>query len=72
VFTQLSGRLRIVCSNIGINCLYDLEGTELSANGRDLTATENPLTELAGKTFCPDELFLDALFKSLLDGYILG
>jgi len=71
VLLNLTGRTRLVCSNIGINCVYDLEGSEFSAAANHLIATETPTTELGGKFFCPDEGFLDGDLEGLLPTYIL-
>ena len=72
VLLNLTGRTRLVCSNIGINCVYDLEGSEFEASANHLIATETPTTELGGKFFCPDEGFLDGDLVGLLNTYILG
>jgi len=71
ILLNLSGRTRLVCSNIGINCVYDLEGSEFTAAANHLTAEETPTVELGGKFFCPDEGFLDGLLENLLPTYIL-
>jgi len=72
VLTAESGQLRLVCSNLGLDCLFDIAGMEFSASGGHLTAEENGLTELGGKFVCPDEGLLDGLFETLTDTYILG
>jgi hypothetical protein len=74
VLSAVSGQVRLVCPNLGLNCLYDVEGMEFSAGGGHLTAEETPVTELGGKFFCPDEGKLDALVESLVKPapYILG
>jgi len=72
VLLFLSGRLRLVCSNIGINCVYDLEGMEFAAGANHLTAEETPTTELGGKFFCLNEGFWDFDLEGLLPTYILG
>ncbi|HEY5709745.1 MAG TPA: hypothetical protein VIS51_10145, partial [Solirubrobacterales bacterium] len=61
VLTATSGRTRLQCSNLGIDCVYDLEGIEFAVGGGHLTANETPTNELGGKFFCPDEGLLDAL-----------
>ncbi len=71
VQTAISGQMRLVCSNIGLDCLYDLAGMEFEVAAGHVTANETSLTELGGKFFCPDEGLLDALWESLLDAYVL-
>jgi len=66
------GSIRLVCSNIGIDCLYDLEGSLYSAGAGHLVAEETPTTELGGKFFCPDEGFLDGDLVALNNVYVLG
>jgi len=68
----LSGIFHLACANLGINCVYDLEGAEFSAGGNHLIAEETPVTELGGKFFCPDEGFLVGDLEWLLPTYILG
>ncbi|HEY5709748.1 MAG TPA: hypothetical protein VIS51_10160 [Solirubrobacterales bacterium] len=70
--TALSGRIRLQCSNLGIDCVYDLEGTEFSVGEGHLTANETSLNELGGQFFCPDESLLDGLLEALTDVYTLG
>ncbi len=70
VLTALSGQVRLVCSNIGLDCLYDAEGMEFEAGGNMITANETSVTELGGKFFCPDEGLLDALLENLTTIYI--
>ncbi|HEY5708393.1 MAG TPA: hypothetical protein VIS51_03270 [Solirubrobacterales bacterium] len=65
VLTALNGRTRLVCSNLGLDCIYDFEGIEFEVGGGHLTANETATNELGGKFFCPDEGFLDALLGSL-------
>jgi len=64
-----TGRVRLVCANIGINCVYDLEGTEFAVGAQHLTAEGTPTIELGGKWFCPEEgereSKLDGLLKTL-------
>jgi hypothetical protein len=72
VLTALSGQTRLVCSNIGLDCLYDIAGMEFEVGGGHLTANETGLTELGGKFFCPDEGLLDGLLEALTDVYTLG
>ena len=67
-----SGRLRLVCSSLGINCTYDTEGMEFEVGGQHLTAEESPLIELGGKFFCPDEGHLDGLLETLTNTFVLG
>ncbi|HEY7949736.1 MAG TPA: hypothetical protein VID51_02760 [Solirubrobacterales bacterium] len=72
VLTATNGRTRLVCSNIGLDCVYDLEGIEFNVGAGHLTATETVTTELGGKFFCPDEGLLDALLETLGNIYLLG
>jgi hypothetical protein len=72
VLTALSGQTRLVCSNIGLDCLYDAAGMEFEVGGGHLTANETVTTELGGKFFCPDEGVLDALLETLTNTYVLG
>lgn len=68
----LSGNMRLVCSNLGINCVYDLEGTLASVGAQHVTFSEAPVVELGGKFFCPNEGFVDALLETLTSSYVLG
>jgi hypothetical protein len=70
--TAINGQTRLVCPNIGIDCLFDLVGMEFEAGGGHLTANEAGTTELGGKFKCPDEGVLDALLETLGDAYVLG
>jgi hypothetical protein len=70
VLVLLSGRRRVQCPNIGIDCEYDLAGMELEASGEILVANETPTTELGGKFFCPKEGFLDGELETLLETYL--
>jgi len=72
VLTALSGQVRLVCSNLGLNCLYDVEGMEFAVGGGHLTAEETEVTELGGKFLCPDEGVLDGLLETLEETYVLG
>ncbi len=72
VLTGSSGLTRLVCANIGLDCLYDAEGMEFAVGGGHLTANETGVTELGGKFFCPNEGLLDALLETLTDIYVLG
>jgi hypothetical protein len=72
VLTGTSGQLRVVCGNIGLDCLYDLAGTEFEVGGGELVANETIATELGGKFFCPDEAVKDAWLETLGDAYVLG
>ncbi|HEX6752965.1 MAG TPA: hypothetical protein VF093_05200 [Solirubrobacterales bacterium] len=72
VLTATNGRVRLVCSNIGLDCVYDLEGLEFSVGSGHGTANETATNELGGKFFCPDEGLLDGLVEGLFDGYVLG
>jgi len=70
--TATSGQVRLVCSNIGLDCLYDAAGMEFSVGGGHLTANETAVNELGGKFFCPDEGLLDGLMEVLTSIYALG
>ncbi len=72
VLTAASGQTRLVCSNIGLDCLYDAEGMEFEVGAGHLTANETGVTELGGKFFCPVENLLDALLETLTSTYVLG
>ncbi|HEY5709747.1 MAG TPA: hypothetical protein VIS51_10155 [Solirubrobacterales bacterium] len=72
VLTALSGRIRLQCPNLGLDCSYDIEGMEFEVGGGHLTANETSLNELGGKFFCPDEGLLDGLLEALTDVYTLG
>ena len=74
VLTAQSGRLRVQCASLGIDCKYDLEGMELLMGAQHTTASEVPTTELGGKFFCPDEGRLDYLLVTLAPAphYILS
>jgi hypothetical protein len=65
VLTLDSGRTRLVCSNLGIDCKYDTAGVSFTAGAMMLTAEKTPTTELGGKFFCPDEGQLDGLLLDL-------
>ena len=69
-----SGRTRLKCNNLGIDCIYDTEGVEFSAGAMMLTAEETPVAELGGKFFCPNEGKLSGLLLDLSPNlsYILG
>jgi hypothetical protein len=72
IMTITSGRMKLVCSNLGINCEYDLEGTEFSAGAGHFTAEETLVTELGGKFLCPNEGTLSLLANSLITVYVLA
>ncbi|HEX6754138.1 MAG TPA: hypothetical protein VF093_11195 [Solirubrobacterales bacterium] len=72
VLTALSGRIRLQCASLGLDCVYDMEGMEFEVGEGHLTANEIPLGELGGKFFCPDEGFLDGLLEALTEVYTLG
>ncbi|HEX6754137.1 MAG TPA: hypothetical protein VF093_11190 [Solirubrobacterales bacterium] len=72
VLAALSGRVRLQCTNIGIDCVYDMEGMEFNVGEGHLTANETVLNELGGKFFCPDEGLLDGLLEALTEVYTLG
>ena len=71
VLYALSGQAQLVCSNLGLNCLYDAEGMEFEVGGGELIAENTPTTELGGKFFCPDEGLLDAELETLGNAYVL-
>ncbi|HEY5708794.1 MAG TPA: hypothetical protein VIS51_05325 [Solirubrobacterales bacterium] len=71
VATSTNGRLRLQCANLGLDCVYDLEGLELAVGGGHWTFDETPTNELGGKFFCPDEGLLDALFETLGNVFVL-
>ena len=66
-----SGRTRLQGCGLGLNCLYDTEGTLFSVGAQHLTADETPTTELGGKFFCPDNGLLDGLLETLDDRFVL-
>jgi len=68
----LNGSTRLQGCDLGLNCLYDAEGTLFAVGANHLTAEETPTTELGGKFFCPDEGKLDGLLVTLGSRYILG
>ncbi|HEX6752252.1 MAG TPA: hypothetical protein VF093_01505 [Solirubrobacterales bacterium] len=72
VQTLVSGRWHIICTSLGLDCVYDLEGIQFNVAEGHLTANETPMNELGGKFFCPDEGFFDALLESSADTYVLG
>ncbi|HEX6752857.1 MAG TPA: hypothetical protein VF093_04640 [Solirubrobacterales bacterium] len=72
VLKATSGRLRLACSNLGLDCVYDLAGMEFDVGEGHLTANETPTNELGGKFFCPDEGVLDGLLETLGNAYVLG
>jgi len=72
VLTFTSGRVRTQCPNLGQDCVYDGEGMQFAVGGQHLTAEETAATELGGKFFCPEEGFVDGLFETLTDTYVLG
>jgi hypothetical protein len=72
LLTALSGQKRLVCSNIGLDCLYDAAGMEFEAAGGNIIANETPVEELGGKFFCPDEGLLDGELEGLTRAYILS
>ncbi|HEY7949716.1 MAG TPA: hypothetical protein VID51_02660 [Solirubrobacterales bacterium] len=71
VLTFTSGRLRTQCASAGIDCVYDGEGMEFTVGGQHLTAEETLALELGGQFFCPNEGFVDGLFETLTDTYVL-
>ena len=69
--TATNGQVRLVCSSLGLDCLYDTEGLEFSAGAQHITAEEVELTELGGKFLCPNESSLDSLLEPLESAYVL-
>jgi hypothetical protein len=67
-----SGRTRLQCSNLGVDCKYDAAGTLFAVSAGHLTASKTTTTELGGKFFCPDKGELDGLLETLVPSYILG
>lgn len=63
--TALTGAFRVRCPNLGIDCLYDLEGAQFPMGAQHTTANEVPVHELGGKFFCPGESKLDFLLVTL-------
>ncbi|HEX5375497.1 MAG TPA: hypothetical protein VFW48_04995 [Solirubrobacterales bacterium] len=72
VLAFTNGRLRTQCPSVGMDCVYDGEGMEFTVGGQHLTAEESPAFELGGKFFCPNEGWIDGLFETLTDTYVLG
>jgi hypothetical protein len=70
VLVLLSGRRRVQCANLGIDCVYDLAGSEFEASGEIFTANETATTELGEKFFCSGEAFLDGELETLLETYL--
>ncbi len=71
--TLTSGRERLVCSNLGIDCKYNNQTTLFEVGAQHLTAFETPTVELGGKFFCFGEGKLDGLLETLVatPAYIL-
>lgn len=67
----ISGKWRLVCSSLGVDCRYDLEGSLFSVGAQHLTANEIPANELGGMLFCTLGGFLDALLETLESRYVL-
>jgi len=72
VLTATSGQTRLQCSNLGLDCLYDVAGMEFEVGGNELKAENTPTTELGGKFLCPNEGLLDAELKTLENAYVLS
>ncbi|HEY5710041.1 MAG TPA: hypothetical protein VIS51_11660 [Solirubrobacterales bacterium] len=72
VLIATNGRMRLQCPNLGLDCVYDLEGIEFAVAAGHLTASKTPTSELGGKFFCPDESLLDGLLEMTLITYVLG
>jgi hypothetical protein len=67
-----SGRTRLNCSNLGIDCKYDSAGLFFEVGEQHLTAEATSVIELGGKLFCPEKGTLDGLLKALKATYVLG
>jgi len=72
VLTATSGQTKLVCSNLGLSCVYDVEGMEFEVGSGHLTAEETTTVELGGKFLCPSEGLLDGLLETLESTYVLG
>jgi len=72
ILTATSGQTKLVCKNIGLDCLYDAEGMQFTVGGGHLTANEAPTTELGPKFLCPGGGLLDALLEMLTIARVLG
>jgi hypothetical protein len=72
-----SGIKRVRCTVFGfikIDCQYSEAGTEFSAAGGNplvLTATEAPMSFIAGSALCPTEMLLDRHVVALSPAYIV-
>jgi hypothetical protein len=71
VLTALNGSFEVECPNLGIDCLYDLEGAQFSMGNQHTTALQVPVKPLGGPFFCPPEPKLDFLLVTLEDHFIL-
>jgi len=72
LLTVLSGQLRVVASNLGLDCLMDLENLEFEMGNNEIIAENSPVTELGSKFVCPGESLLDAELQTLENAYVLG
>jgi hypothetical protein len=70
--TAVSGQTRLVCSNLGLDCIFDVDGMSFQAGGGHVTSTLGPTTELGGVIKCPGSGLVDALLEKLTNTYILG
>jgi len=68
--TATSGQTRLVCANLGLNCIYDLAGMEFAVGGGHFTANETLVTDLG--SFICDDGYLDALLETLTTTKVLG
>ena len=67
----LNGTMRLQGCGLGLNCVYNLEGTLVSVGAQHVTLEVTPTTELGGKFFCPGEGTLDALLVTLSNRFVL-
>jgi len=70
--TAVSGQTRLLCSNLGLDCIFDVAGMSFQAGGGHVTSTLGPTTELGGIFKCPGSGLLDALLETLTNTYVLG
>lgn len=66
----LNGRLRLACANLGLDCVFDLEGI-LSAVGAQHLTTQTLAPELGGKFLCPNMAAPTWLLETLEDRFVL-
>ncbi len=70
--TLTSGRERLQCTNLGINCVYDNEATLFEVGAGHLIAEKTPTVELGCLFFCPNEGQLDGDLVPLEPTYVLA